>query len=76
MMKKNERNPAKCREEQRPELWKDLLRYGEILKAWDLNTANGYYSIRVISYEGGIYFHKMIDGEPVTVRLLTGKNEK
>jgi hypothetical protein len=54
----------------------EILRCGEYLtddeyiasKGWmDLRS---YIRIRIISYEGNLYFHKMIDGECTECKLI------
>lgn len=51
--------------------WLDLLHYGEILKKNNFQTERGYYTIRLIRYEGAIYFHKMKDGKIVELKKYT-----
>lgn len=51
-------------------LGQDLLRYGKILKVNNFQTEKGYYTIRLISYEGVIYFHKMKNGIQVEIKKL------
>lgn len=51
-------------------LGQDLLRYGKILKVNNFQTEKGYYTIRLISYEGTIYFHKMKNGVQVEIKKL------
>lgn len=51
-------------------LGQDLLRYGKILKVNNFQTEKGYYTIRLISYEGAIYFHKMKNGVQVEIKRL------
>lgn len=48
-----------------------LLRYGSVLKSNNFSTSRGLYTIRIISYEGQLYFHKMKDGNLVELINLT-----
>lgn len=48
-----------------------LLRYGSVLKLLLFSTSRGFYTIRIISYEGQLYFHKMKDGNLVELINLT-----
>lgn len=48
----------------------DLLRYGKIIKVNNFQTEKGYYTIRLISYKGSIYFHKMKNGVQVEIKEL------
>ena len=48
-----------------------LLRYGTVLKSNNFTTSRGFYTIRIISYEGQLYFHKMKDGNLVELINLT-----
>lgn len=52
-------------------LSQELLRYGEILKRNNFATDRGYYTIRLIRYEGAIYFHKMKDGKVVEIKKFS-----
>lgn len=54
----------------RRNLGKDLLWYGVILKVNNFQTEKGYYTIRLIRYEGAIYFHKMKNGRQVEIKKL------
>lgn len=54
----------------RRNLGQDLLRYGKILKVNNFQTEKGYYTIRLISYEGAIYFHKMKNGVQVEIKRI------
>lgn len=54
----------------RRNLGQDLLRYGVILKVNNFQTEKGYYTIRLIRYEGAIYFHKMKNGMQVEIKKL------
>lgn len=49
----------------------DLLRYGALIKRNDFETKKGFYTIRLIRYNGNIYFHKMLDSRVVEVMNLT-----
>lgn len=54
-----------------------ILREGRILKANTFDTAKGCYTIRIVSYKGNLYFHKMLNGNTVEiVNLSTCKPEK
>lgn len=44
---------------------KDAERYGEYLKVNNFLTIKGTYTVRIIKYEGSIYFHKMLNGKVV-----------
>lgn len=48
-----------------------LLRYGSVLKSNNFTTSRGFYTIRIIRYEGKLYFHKMKDGNLVELISLT-----
>ena len=55
----------------------DLLRYGEILTddifvEYEKNSAVFYTNtrLRIIKYEGHVYYHKMIDGEIAVTKEL------
>lgn len=49
----------------------DLLNYGRVLKSNDFSTSRGYYTIRIISHEEQLYFHKMKNGVLVECINLT-----
>lgn len=53
----------------------ELLHYGERLKENSFETERGIYTIRLIKYNGDIYFHKMKNGEVVEIKNLS-KEEK
>lgn len=44
-----------------------MLREGTIIKVNNFDTAKGYYIIRIVSYNGKLYFHKMLNGKVVEV---------
>lgn len=48
-----------------------LLRYGSVLKSNNFSTPRGFYILRIISYEGKLYFHKTKDGNLVELINLT-----
>ena len=48
-----------------------LLIYGSVLKSNNFTTSRGFYTIRIISYEGQLYFHKTKDGNLVELINLT-----
>lgn len=57
----------------------DILRYGKVITDDQLYTINvdvdrrpvtGDVRIRLIAYEGNLYFHKMADGEVVDCRKV------
>lgn len=50
-----------------------LLNYGDIIKANTFDTAKGCYTIRIISYKGNLYFHKMLNGNIVELVNLTAQ---
>ena len=49
----------------------DLLRYGTMLKVNNFETRRGYYTIRIIQYNGAIYYHKMKSGKVVEIKKFT-----
>lgn len=49
----------------------DLLRYGSIVRADNFSTLMGLFTIRLIWYEGKLYFHKMWDGSVAEIQKLT-----
>lgn len=49
----------------------ELLRYGDYLKVNNFQTPLGYYTIRIIQYNGNVYFHKMKNGQVVEITKLT-----
>lgn len=51
----------------------DYIRYGKLIKTNNFNTPLGMYTIRIVDYEGYIYFHKMRGGEVVEI-LKVGKS--
>lgn len=51
----------------------DYIRYGKLIKTNNFNTTLGMYTIRIVDYEGYIYFHKMRGGEVVEI-LKIGKS--
>lgn len=54
----------------------DLLRYGEIVKANTFDTVRGCYTIRIISYQNGLFFHKMKNGSVVEIKkLIKGESD-
>lgn len=50
-----------------------MLREGTIIKANTFDTAKGCYTIRIISYKGNLYFHKMLNGNIVELVNLTAQ---
>lgn len=44
-----------------------MLREGTIIKVNNFYTAKGCYTIRIVSYNGNLYFHKMLNGNVVEV---------
>lgn len=44
-----------------------MLREGTITKVNNFYTAKGCYTIRIVSYNGKLYFHKMLNGNLVEV---------
>lgn len=52
-----------------------LLHEGHILKANTFDTAKGCYTIRIISYKGNLYFHKMLNGNVVELINLSKLKE-
>lgn len=53
-----------------------LLHEGHILKANTFDTAKGCYTIRIISYKGNLYFHKMLNGNVVELVNLSKLKEE
>ncbi len=53
-----------------------LLRYGTVLKCNNFTTPRGFYTIRIVSYESQLYFHKMKDGNLVELINLTEMEKK
>ena len=47
-----------------------MLREGTIIKAIDFDTAKGCYTIRIVSYNDKLYFHKMLNGKVIEVMNL------
>lgn len=52
-----------------------ILREGRILKANTFDTAKGCYTIRIVSYKGDLYFHKMLNGNVVELVNLSKLKE-
>lgn len=52
-----------------------LLHEGHILKANTFDTAKGCYTIRIVSYKGDLYFHKMLNGNVVELINLSKLKE-
>ena len=50
--------------------WIKMLQYGIILKQNTFDTNKGCYTIRIIEYEGSLYFHKMLNGNIVEIVYL------
>ena len=44
-----------------------MLREGTIIKVNHFDTAKGFYTIRIVSYNDKLYFHKMLNGNVVEV---------
>ena len=44
-----------------------MLREGTIIKVNHFDTAKGFYTIRIVSYNDKLYFHKMLNGKVVEV---------
>lgn len=44
-----------------------MLREGKIIKVNNFDTAKGCYTIRIVSYNDKLYFHKMLNGKVVEV---------
>lgn len=44
-----------------------MLREGTIIKVNNFDTAKGCYTIRIVSYNDKLYFHKMLNGKVVEV---------
>lgn len=49
---------------------KDVLRYGDIIVDEMYDTWRNTYRLRVIRYEGKLYWHKMVDGELIEFKSL------
>lgn len=52
-----------------------LLHEGHILKANTFDTSKGCYTIRIVSYKGDLYFHKMLNGNVVELINLSKLKE-
>lgn len=61
MIKKNKMDPM------------DYVRYGKLLKVNNFQTPFGFYTIRIVEYEGYVYFHKMRGGKVLEV-IKVGKS--
>lgn len=48
----------------------NILRYGKILLVNNFNTERAIYTIRIILFEGKLFFHKMKNGELVELHNL------
>lgn len=48
----------------------DILRYGKIVTDDDVLWGNHAVRIRLISYDGDLYYHKMVNGDVVECRKV------
>ena len=48
----------------------DVLRYGTVITDDDVLASDHNIRIRLISYNDGLYYHKMVDGEVVECRKV------
>lgn len=48
----------------------DVLRYGKIVTDDDVLASNHAVRIRLVSYNGDLYYHKMVDGDVVECRKV------
>lgn len=46
----------------------DILRYGKIVTDDDVLWGNHAVRVRLVSYNGDLYYHKMVDGDVVECR--------
>ena len=53
--------------------WMKMLQKGILIKSNTFDTAKGCYTIRIISYKGNLYFHKMLNGNIVELVNLTAQ---
>lgn len=52
----------------------DILRYGKIITDDDVLWCNHAVRIRLVSYNGNLYYHKMVDGDVFECRKVGGAN--
>ena len=52
------------------EFSKELIRYGEYLADDEIENNKGFTRIRVIKYDGKMYYHKMVNGNVKCIILL------
>ena len=56
---------------QSSEVWQDCLRYGHTRLIDECITSDGHFiTYRIISYDGHMYWHKMIDGQCVACMII------
>ena len=55
--------------------WLKMLQEGLIIKSNTFDTAKGCYTIRIIAYNGELYFHKMLNGKVVELVNLSKLKE-
>lgn len=55
--------------------WMKMLQEGLIIKSNTFDTAKGCYTIRIVSYKGDLYFHKMLNGNVVELINLSKLKE-
>lgn len=51
--------------------WLKMLQYGLIIKTNRFDTVKGCDTIRIILYEGNLYFHKILNGSVVEIVNLS-----
>lgn len=56
--------------------WLKMLQEGLIIKSNTFDTAKGCYTIRIVSYKGDLYFHKMLNGKVVELVNLSKLKEE
>lgn len=56
--------------------WLKMLQEGLIIKSNTFDTAKGCYTIRIIAYNGALYFHKMLNGKVVELVNLSKLKEE
>ena len=52
----------------------DILRYGKVITDDDVLWCNHAVRIRLVSYNGNLYYHKMVDGDVFECRKVGGTN--
>lgn len=53
----------------------DIIHYGTIVTDDDIESKDGdFIRIRIIAYEGNIYYHKMVNGNVVEFKMIGACN--